>query len=105
MFSYVSLEQQLLEDDLLRTLRKLIDKVLPWLGAGLEGLYAGSGQLPIAPEYILRALLMQVFSLFARSGDWLSRLTITFRSAGSLASGWTMLRRITRCSRRTSTGF
>ncbi len=52
MFSYVSLEQRVPQDHPLRAVRKLTD-----------ALYADSGRPSIAPEYILRALLLQVFYL------------------------------------------
>jgi transposase len=61
MFSYVSLEQRVPEDHPLRAVRKLTDRVLRSLDAEFDALYAGSGRPSIAPEYILRALLLQVF--------------------------------------------
>ena len=61
MFSYVSLEQRVPADHPLRAVRKLTDAVLRSLSAELDSLYAESGRPSIAPEYILRALLLQVF--------------------------------------------
>ncbi len=61
MFSYVSLEQRVPMDHPLRAVRILTDGVLRSLDAEFEALYAGSGRPSIAPEYILRALLLQVF--------------------------------------------
>ena len=61
MFSYVSLEQRVPADHPLRAVRRLTDKVLQSLDAELDALYAGHGRPSIAPEYILRALLLQVF--------------------------------------------
>ena len=61
MFSYVSLEQRVPADHPLREVRKLTDTVLGALSLELDGLYADSGRPSIAPEYILRALLLQVF--------------------------------------------
>ncbi len=61
MFSYVSLEQRVPPDHPLRGVRGLTDRVLGALSAELDGLYADSGRPSIAPEYILRALLLQVF--------------------------------------------
>jgi transposase len=61
MFSYVSLEQRVPQDHPLRAVRKLTDTVLRALSAELDRLYADSGRPSIAPEYILRALLLQVF--------------------------------------------
>src|SRR6202790_2985949 len=61
MFSYVSLEQRVPQDHPLRGIRKLTDEVLGSLNADFDKLYADSGRPSIAPEYILRALLLQVF--------------------------------------------
>ena len=61
MFSYVSLEQRVPADHPLRGVRKVTDAVLCSLNAELDKLYAYSGRPSIAPEYILRALLLQVF--------------------------------------------
>src|SRR3974390_2513933 len=61
MFSYVSLEQRVPWDHPLRGVRKVTDAVLCSLNAELDQLYADSGRPSIAPEYILRALLLQVF--------------------------------------------
>jgi len=61
MFSYVSLEQRVPADHPLRGVRKVTDGVLRLLNAELDQLYADSGRPSIAPEYILRALLLQVF--------------------------------------------
>jgi transposase len=61
MFSYVSLEQRVPSDHPLREVRKLTDTVLRQLSPDFEAVYADSGRPSIAPEYILRALLLQVF--------------------------------------------
>jgi transposase len=61
MFSYVSLEQRVPADHPLRGVRKLTDAVLRSLDAEFDALYADSGRPSVAPEYILRALLLQVF--------------------------------------------
>jgi transposase len=61
MFSYVSLEQRVPPDHPLRAVRKLTDTVLASLSPELDKLYKTSGRPSIAPEYILRALLLQVF--------------------------------------------
>jgi transposase len=61
MFSYVSLEQRVPADHPLRAVRKLTDAVLLTLSPELDALYATSGRPSVAPEYILRALLLQVF--------------------------------------------
>jgi transposase len=59
MFSYVSLGQRVPQDHPLRAVRKLTDAVLASLSSELDKLYKASGRPSIAPEYILRALLLQ----------------------------------------------
>ena len=61
MFSFVSLEQHVPQDHPLRAVRKLTDTVLRALNSEFDALYAYSGRPSIAPEYILRTLLLQVF--------------------------------------------
>src|SRR6201987_4872138 len=61
MFSYVSLEQRVPSAHPLREVRRVTDAVLRTLSPELDALYADSGRPSIAPEYILRALLLQVF--------------------------------------------
>ena len=61
MFSYISLEQRVPQDHPLRAVRKLTDGVLRAISPEFDVLYADSGRPSIAPEYILRALLLQVF--------------------------------------------
>jgi transposase len=61
MFSYVTLEQRVPVDHPLRAIRKLTDEVLRSLSAEFDALYSDQGRPSIAPEYVLRALLLQVF--------------------------------------------
>jgi transposase len=61
MFSYISLEQRVPEDHPLRAIRKLTDEVLQSLSGEFDALYSDQGRPSIAPEYVLRALLLQVF--------------------------------------------
>src|SRR5271167_471862 len=61
MFSYVTLEQRVAQDHPLREIRRLTDVVLRSLTAEFDQMYAGSGRPSIAPEYVLRALLLQAF--------------------------------------------
>jgi transposase len=55
------LEQRVPQDHPLRAVRKLTDTVLRTLRPEFDALYADSGPPSIAPECILRALLLQVF--------------------------------------------
>ena len=61
MFSYVSLEQRVSQDHPQRAICQLTDTVLRSLSPEFDALYADSGRPSIAPEYILRALLLHVF--------------------------------------------
>jgi transposase len=63
MFTYVSLEERVPQDDPLRAVRKLTDQVLRSLSGEFDHLYVATGSRSIAPEYILRAWLLQVFYL------------------------------------------
>jgi len=60
MFSYVSLESRIPESHPLRTIRRLVDEVLIGLSAEFSVMYSGVGRPSIAPERLLRALLLQV---------------------------------------------
>ena len=61
MFSYVMLEQRVPQDHSLREIRCLTDVVLRLLRGEFDSLYSASGRPSIAPEYVLRALLLQAF--------------------------------------------
>jgi len=61
MFSYLTLEQRVPQEHPLREIRTLTDGVLQWLDPELDKLYAATGRASIAPEYVLRALLLQAF--------------------------------------------
>jgi transposase len=61
MFSYLMLEQRVRPDHPLREVRRLTDIVLRSLSHEFDSLYSASGRSSIAPEYVLRALLLQAF--------------------------------------------
>jgi transposase len=61
MFSYVTLEQRVPQAHPLRAIRRLTDVVLRSLSQEFDSLYSASGRPSIAPEYVLRALLLQAF--------------------------------------------
>jgi transposase len=60
MFSYVSLELRVPQDPPLHAIRTLTDEVLGSMSVELDALYSDMGRRSIAPEYVLRALLLQV---------------------------------------------
>lgn len=61
MFSYVALEDRIPADHPLRGVRALVDAVLAEMSKDFDGLYSQVGRPSIAPERLLRALLLQVF--------------------------------------------
>ncbi len=61
LFSYVDLEQRVRPDHPLRAIRGLTDSALAALSRDLAALYSGMGRPSIAPEMLLRAMLLQAF--------------------------------------------
>jgi transposase len=59
MFSYLSPEQRVPADHPLRPIRRMVDTVLKRLSSRFEDMYAERGRPSIAPEKLLRALLLQ----------------------------------------------
>jgi transposase len=61
MFSYVSLERRVPQDHPLRPVREMVDMILREMSPRFARLYAKVGRPSIAPERLLRALLLQIF--------------------------------------------
>jgi transposase len=60
MFSYLSPEERVPEKHPLRTIRRITDEVLQGLSGTFDELYSVVGRPSIAPEKLLRALLLQI---------------------------------------------
>lgn len=60
MFSYISPEERVPQEHPLRSIRAMVDTVLKELSAPFDRLYSDTGRPSIAPEKLLRALLLQV---------------------------------------------
>jgi transposase len=60
LFSYVSLEQRVPPEHPLRAIRQMVDTALMGLWDRFEALYAQTGRPSVAPERLLRALLLQI---------------------------------------------
>ena len=60
MFSYISAERRVPEDHPLRAIRAMVDAALRNMGPQFDVVYAKVGRPSIAPEKLLRALLLQV---------------------------------------------
>jgi transposase len=59
VFSYVSAEQRVPQDHPLRAIRAMVDEALVGLSGHFDTLYARGGRPSIAPEKLVRALLLQ----------------------------------------------
>lgn len=60
MFSYVSPEQRVPADHPLRPIRVMVDRVLAGMDQRFDGMYSDVGRCSVAPEKLLRALLLQI---------------------------------------------
>ena len=60
MFSYVSPERRVPAEHPLRPIRRMVDQVLKGLSSHFDSLYSSTGRPSIAPEKLLRTLLLQV---------------------------------------------
>src|SRR6266540_3654061 len=60
VFSYISPEERVPLDHPLRPIREMVDRALKELSPLFESLYSRFGRPSIAPEKLLRALLLQV---------------------------------------------
>ena len=60
LFSYIDLEQRVPARHPLRAIRQLVDEALADIGPELEAVYSRIGRPSIAPEKLLRALLLQL---------------------------------------------
>jgi transposase len=60
MYSYVTLTQRIPADHPARQIRTLVDRSLARMDAELEKLYSDTGRPSIAPERLLRAMLLMV---------------------------------------------
>src|SRR5580692_3148200 len=61
MFSYVSPEKRVPADHPLRAVRKMVDEILKEMSPQFARLYSDVGRPSIAPERLLRSLLLQIF--------------------------------------------
>jgi transposase len=61
LFSYLRLEDRIAADHPLRAIRLLVNEALAGLSGRFDELYSSTGRPSIAPEYLLRATLLQAF--------------------------------------------
>jgi len=61
LFSYIDLEERVRADHPLRAIREIANAALTALSRDFAALYSGMGRPSIAPEKLLRAMLLQAF--------------------------------------------
>lgn len=61
LFSYVDIEKRVRPDHPLRTIKTLADEALVGMHGDFSALYSSIGRPSIAPEHLLRAMLLQAF--------------------------------------------
>ena len=59
VFSYVSAEQRIAKDHPLGGIRRMVDEALGAMSSHFDALYARGGRPSIAPEKLVRALLLR----------------------------------------------
>src|SRR5436190_16946128 len=74
LFSYVDLEARVRADHPLRTIRLIVNEALAALEREFAGLYARIGRPSIAPEKLLRAMLLQAFYSIRSERQLMDRL-------------------------------
>jgi transposase len=74
LFSYVDLERRVPKDHPLRPIRELANEALSELSRDFAALYAPLGRPSIAPEKLLRALLLQAFYTLRSERQLMERL-------------------------------
>jgi transposase len=74
LFSYVDLEKRVRPDHPLRAIRAIVNEALSALEADFSALYAPVGRPSIAPEKLLRAMLLQAFYSIRSERQLMERL-------------------------------
>ena len=74
LFSYVDLEKRVRSDHPLRAIRAIVNAALAALEADFAALYAPVGRPSIAPEKLLRAMLLQAFYSIRSERQLMERL-------------------------------
>ena len=74
LFSYVDLEKRVRPDHPLRAIRSISDEALEVLSEDFRDLYSGMGRPSVAPEKLLRAMLLQAFHSIRSERQLMERL-------------------------------
>ena len=74
LFSYVDLETRVRQDHPLRAIRLIVNEALSALASDFSALYSPIGRPSIAPEKLLRAMLLQAFYSIRSERQLMERL-------------------------------
>lgn len=74
LFSFIDLEARVPGRHPLRGIREIVNEALVALSAEFQAIYSGIGRPSIAPEKLLRALLLQVFHGIRSERQMMERL-------------------------------
>src|SRR5258708_39589807 len=74
MFSYISPEKRVPVDHPLRPIRKMVDEILKEMSPQFAKLYADVGRPSIAPERLLRSLLLHIFYSVRGEGNLIEQI-------------------------------
>jgi transposase len=104
MFSYVSPEKRVPADHPLRPLRAMMDDILKGMSPRFAKLYARTGRPSIAPERLLRALLLQILYTVRSERLLVEQLNYNLLFRWFVGMDMDEPCGITRCSARTASG-
>src|SRR5438445_1211304 len=88
MFSYSSPEERVPADHPLRPIREMSDRALKGLTQKFNEIYSATGRPSIAPEKLLRALLLQVLYTVRSERLLMDSWSTTCCSGGLLGCTW-----------------
>src|SRR5713226_9003526 len=104
LFSYVDLEARVGRDHPLRAIRGIANAALSDLSGAFTTLYTNFGRPSIAPEKLLRAMLLQAFYGVRSERQLMERLEFDLLFRWFVGLGWTTRFGTIRPSPRTATG-
>ena len=104
LFSYVDLEKRVPEHHPLRLIRRIVNEVLADLDREFAELYAAEGRPSVAPERLLRALLLQAFYTIRSERQLMEQLHYNLLYRWFVGLAWMIRCGCLPCLRRTATG-
>ena len=90
LFTVAKLDDFVPDDHPLRAIRTLVNDSLTAMNTRFNAIYADSGRDSIAPEKLIRALLLQVFYSIRSERQLCDQLRYNLCSAGSWVWRWMM---------------